>query len=224
MPPLAGSGELRVTLQGAAGQRTVWSVAGHRSRGWQGAVVPVQSPAEFQVSGATQGCRVSPGMHQPPRPHLPPQISFEITTRRWPMEGTVALDDIVYSTRVGCHSSPESPVEGAGKGGRGRVCSSGCERSTQSCPGCWAEAGGNSLGSGSSLTAFPPPAEKPSGSFGSFVAEVVLGVLLALVIVALMAAWGWYWLKQRRLASRTPIESNSSQGFDNITFRDVRIG
>ncbi|XP_072792909.1 apical endosomal glycoprotein [Taeniopygia guttata] len=145
------SGELRVTLQGAAGQRTVWSVAGHRSRGWQGAVVPVQSPAEFQ-------------------------ISFEITTRRWPMEGTVALDDIMYSTRVGCHSSPESPVE-----------------------------------------------EKPSGSFGSFVAEVVLGVLLALVIVALMAAWGWYWLKQRRLASRTPIESNSSQGFDNITFRDDKV-
>ncbi|XP_077644006.1 apical endosomal glycoprotein [Lonchura striata] len=145
------SGELRVTLQGAAGQRTVWSVAGHRSRGWQGAVVPVQSPTEFQ-------------------------ISFEITTRRWPMEGTVALDDIMYSTRVGCHSSPESPME-----------------------------------------------EKPSGSFGSFVAEVVLGVLLALVIVALMAAWGWYWLKQRRLASRTPIESNSSQGFDNITFRDDKV-
>ncbi|NXT12963.1 AEGP protein, partial [Prunella fulvescens] len=164
------SGELRVMLQGTAGQRTVWSVAGHRSRGWQGAVVPVQSPSEFQVSGATLGCRVSPGMHQPPTPYLPPQISFEITTRRWPMQGTVALDDIMYSTRVGCHSSPESP--------------------------------------------------KPSGSFGSFVAEVVLSVLLALVIVALVAAGGWYWLKQRRLASRTPTESNSSQGFDNITFRD----
>ncbi|RLW00552.1 hypothetical protein DV515_00008972 [Chloebia gouldiae] len=151
IPEHLSSGELRVTLHGAAGQRMVWSVAGHRSRGWQGAVVPVQNPGEFQ-------------------------ISFEITTRRWPMEGTVALDDIMYSTRVGCHSSPESPVE-----------------------------------------------EKPSGSFSSFVAEVVLGVLLALVIVMLMAAWGWYWLKQQRLASRTPTESNSSQGFDNITFRDDKV-
>lgn len=112
-PVLAASGELRVTLHGAAGQRTVWSVAGHRSRGWQGAVVPVQSPGEFQVSGATLGCRVTAGVHQPPRLHLPPQISFEITTRRWPMEGTVALDDITYSASVGCHSSPGSPAEGA---------------------------------------------------------------------------------------------------------------
>ncbi|NWT97577.1 AEGP protein, partial [Urocynchramus pylzowi] len=148
IPEHLSSGELRVALHGRAGQRAVWSLAGHRSRGWQGAVVPVQSPSEFQ-------------------------IRFEITTRRWPMEGTVALDDIMYSTRVGCHSGPESPVE-----------------------------------------------EKPSGSFGSFVAEVVLSVLLALVIVVLVAAGGWYWLKQRRLASRTPTESNSSQGFDNITFRD----
>ncbi|NWT22031.1 AEGP protein, partial [Cardinalis cardinalis] len=145
IPEHLSSGELRVTLRGAAGQRTVWSAPGHRSRGWQGAVVPLQSPSEFQ-------------------------ISFEITTRRWPMEGTVALDDVMYSTRVGCHSSPESPVE-----------------------------------------------EKPSGSF---VAEVALSVLLALVTVALVAAGGWYWLKQRRLASGTPTENNSSQGFDNITFRD----
>ncbi|NXA80023.1 AEGP protein, partial [Thryothorus ludovicianus] len=139
------SGELRVTLRGSAGQRTVWSVAGHRSRGWQGAVVPVQSPSEFQ-------------------------ISFEITTRRWPMEGTVALDDIMYSASVGCHSSQESPVE-----------------------------------------------EKPSSSF---VVEVVLSLLLALVIVALVAAGGWYCLKQRGPASRTLTESNSPQGFDNITFQD----
>ncbi|NXY09854.1 AEGP protein, partial [Pteruthius melanotis] len=145
IPEHLSSGELRVRLRGAAGQRTVWSVAGHRSRGWQGAVVPVQSPGEFQ-------------------------ISFEITTRRWPMEGTVALDDIVYSAGVGCHSSPESPVE-----------------------------------------------EKSSGSFA---AEVVLSLLLALVIVALVAAAVWYRLKPRRLASRTPAESNSPQGFDNITFRD----
>ncbi|NWY39859.1 AEGP protein, partial [Sylvia atricapilla] len=147
IPEHLSGGELRVTLHGAAGQRTVWSVAGHRSRGWQGAVVPVQYPSEFQ-------------------------ISFKITTRTGPMEGTVALDDIVYSAGVGCHSSQESPVE-----------------------------------------------EKPSGSF---VAEVVLGLLLALVIVALVAAGGWYWLKQRGVETRTPTESNSPQGFDNITFRDVR--
>ncbi|NXU46816.1 AEGP protein, partial [Drymodes brunneopygia] len=170
IPEHLSSGELRVALRSAAGTRTVWSVLGHRSRGWRGAVVPVQSPSEFQVSGAARGCRVSAGVHQPPRLHLPPQISFEITTRRWPMEGTVALDDIMYSARVGCHSSPESPVE-----------------------------------------------EKPSGSF---VSEMVLGLLLALVIVALVAAGGWYCLKQRGLASRTPTESNSPQGFDNITFRD----
>lgn len=103
----------------------------------------------------------------------------------------------------------------------GRRGSSGYERSTQSCPGCWAEAEGSSLGSGSSLTAFPPAAEKRSGSF---VAEVVLSLLLALVIVALVAAGGWYWLKQRRLESRTPAESNTPQCFDNITFRDVRTG
>ncbi|KAM3660245.1 apical endosomal glycoprotein [Ammospiza maritima maritima] len=148
IPEHLSSGELRVTLRGAGGQRTVWSVPGHRGRGWRGAAVPVQSPGEFQ-------------------------ISFEITTRRWPMEGTVALDDIMYSARVGCHSSPESPVE-----------------------------------------------EKPSGSF---VAEVTLSVLLALVIVVLGAAGGWCWLKQRRLASRTPTENNSSQGFDNITFRDDKV-
>uniref|UniRef100_A0A8C5JT67 MAM domain containing 4 n=1 Tax=Junco hyemalis TaxID=40217 RepID=A0A8C5JT67_JUNHY len=134
IPEHLSGGELRVALRGAGGQRTVWSVPGHRGRGWRGAAVPVQSPGEFQVSGATLGCGV------------------------WPMEGTVALDDIMYSARVGCHSSPESPVEGAGKRGVCVcgcvwvwvcVCSSGCERSTQSCPGCWAEAGGSSLGSGS---------------------------------------------------------------------------
>lgn len=77
------------------------------------------------------------------------------------------------------------------------------------------------MGRGSSLTAFPLPAEKPSGSF---VAEVVLGLLLALIVVALVDAGGWYWLKPRGLASRTLAESNSPQGFDNITFRDVRTG
>lgn len=72
-PLLAASGELRVTLQGAAGQRTVWSVAGHRSRGWRGAAVPLQSPGEFQVSVATLRCGVSPGVHQPPE--NPPSLA-----------------------------------------------------------------------------------------------------------------------------------------------------
>ncbi|NXP04916.1 AEGP protein, partial [Thinocorus orbignyianus] len=147
IPQHLSGGELRVKLQSVTGQRTVWSVAGHQSQGWQGSVVPVQSASEFQ-------------------------IIFEITTRRWPTEGTVALDDIVYSTGGGCHSSPEVPVE-----------------------------------------------EKPSGSF---VAEVVLGLLLAIVIVALVAAGGWYWLKPRGPTSGTAAESNAPQGFDNIAFRDVR--
>lgn len=42
-------------LLSTVGQRTVWSVAGHRSRGWRGGVVPVRSPSEFQVSGAAPG-------------------------------------------------------------------------------------------------------------------------------------------------------------------------
>ncbi|NXU91234.1 AEGP protein, partial [Xiphorhynchus elegans] len=147
IPEHLSSGELRVTLHSTAGQRTVWSVEGHHSRGWQGSVVPVQSPSEFQ-------------------------IIFEITTRRWPLEGTVALDDIMYSAGKGCHSNPEESVEA-----------------------------------------------KPSSSF---MAEVVLSLLLALIIVTLMATGGWYWLKQRGLASRTSAESDTPQGFDNITFRDVR--
>ncbi|KFO76027.1 Apical endosomal glycoprotein, partial [Cuculus canorus] len=144
IPEHLASGELRVMLHSAAGQRTVWSVAGHQSRGWQAGVVPVQSPSEFQ-------------------------IIFEISTWRWPMEGPVALDDIVYSTR-GCHASPVVPGE-----------------------------------------------EKSSGSF---VAEVVLGVLLALVVVALVAVGSWHWLKRRGLAGGMLGESGAPQGFDNITFRD----
>lgn len=71
------------------------------------------------------------------------------------------------------------------------------------------------------LAASPLPAEKPSGSF---VAEVVLSLLLAIVVLALVATGSWYWLKQRVLASGQPAESNAPQGFDNITFRDVRTG
>ncbi|NWI90946.1 AEGP protein, partial [Pitta sordida] len=145
IPEHLSSGELRVTLQSTTGQRTLWSVAGHHTRGWQSCVVPVQSPSGFQ-------------------------IIFEITTGRWPMEGTVALDDIVYSAGMSCQSSMQEPVE-----------------------------------------------EKPSGSF---VTQVVLGLLLALIVVLLLAAGGWYWLKPRGVAGRTSAESEGPQGFDNITFRD----
>ncbi|XP_064324526.1 apical endosomal glycoprotein isoform X2 [Phalacrocorax carbo] len=86
IPEHLSSGELRVMLRSASGQHTVWSVVGHQSWGWQGSVVPVQSPSEFQ-------------------------IIFEITTQRWPTEGTVALDDIVYSATGGCRSSLEVSVE-----------------------------------------------------------------------------------------------------------------
>ncbi|XP_042642368.1 apical endosomal glycoprotein [Tyto alba] len=148
IPEHLSCGELRVMLHSTAGQRMVWSVAGHRTRGWRVAAVPVRNPSEFQ-------------------------IIFEITTQRWPMEGTVALDDIVYRARGGCHSSPEVPVQ-----------------------------------------------EKSSSSF---VAEVVLGLLLVIIILALVAAGGRYCLKQQELASRTPAESNTPQGFDNITFRDDKV-
>ncbi|NXD83035.1 AEGP protein, partial [Halcyon senegalensis] len=144
IPEHLSCGELRVMLHSVAGQRTVWSVAGHRSRGWQGAVVPVQSTVEFQ-------------------------IVFEITTRRWPMEGTVALDDIVYSTGRGCHSSQEVPVE-----------------------------------------------EKSSDRF---VQDILLGVLLSVIVLALVAVGGWYCLKRRVAWRETPAEHSAPQGFDNITFQ-----
>uniref|UniRef100_A0A8D0G040 MAM domain containing 4 n=1 Tax=Strix occidentalis caurina TaxID=311401 RepID=A0A8D0G040_STROC len=91
IPEHLSSGELRVMLHGTAGQRMLWSVAGHRSRGWRGGVVPVRNPSEFQVSGAALGAG-------------------------WPMEGTVALDDIVYSAGGGCHSSLEVPAASPAKG------------------------------------------------------------------------------------------------------------
>ncbi|KAM9370776.1 apical endosomal glycoprotein [Phaethornis superciliosus] len=148
IPEHLSCGELRVMVQSVAGQRTVWTMPGHQSHAWQGATVPVQSHSEFQ-------------------------IIFEISTRRWPMEGTVALDDILYSTEGGCHSSLGVPTEGK--------------------------------------------------SSSSFVTEVVLGVLLAIVVLVLVAAGGWYWLKRRGLASGTPAESNIPQSFDNITFRDDKV-
>lgn len=129
-PCVAASGELRVMLQSVSGQRVVWSVAGHRSRGWRGGVVPVQSSSEFQVSGVALGCRVPSPHISPPISHLPLQIIFEVTTQWWPMEGTVALDDIVYSTREGCYSSLEVPVEGVGP-------VLAVNGQTQHCLGCW---------------------------------------------------------------------------------------
>lgn len=49
-------------LQSAAGQRTVWSVAGYQSQGWRSGVVPVQSSSEFQVSGVAWGAGYTPGV------------------------------------------------------------------------------------------------------------------------------------------------------------------
>ncbi|NXI67052.1 AEGP protein, partial [Anseranas semipalmata] len=148
IPEHLSGGELRVRLQSAAGQRTVWRVAGHLSHGWRDSTVPVQSHGEFQ-------------------------IVFEITTQMWPMEGTVALDDIEYRATGGCDSSPET------------------------------------LGK-----------EKSSSGF---VAEVVLSLLLAIIILALAVAGGWYWLKRRGQGSTTSAESGAPQGFDNITFRDDKV-
>ncbi|XP_062447283.1 apical endosomal glycoprotein [Rhea pennata] len=84
MPEHLPGGELRVRLHSAEGQRTVWSTAGHRGRGWLSSVVPMQSPSEFQ-------------------------IVFEIATRTWPIKGTIALDDIAYSAGKGCNPSPDMP-------------------------------------------------------------------------------------------------------------------
>ncbi|XP_068771412.1 apical endosomal glycoprotein isoform X2 [Struthio camelus] len=84
IPEHLPGGELRVRLHSAEGQRTVWSMAGHQGWGWLSATVPVQSPSEFQ-------------------------IAFEITTRTWPIKGTIALDDVEYSAGRGCNPSPDIP-------------------------------------------------------------------------------------------------------------------
>ncbi|XP_024997192.3 apical endosomal glycoprotein isoform X1 [Gallus gallus] len=148
IPEHLTGGELQVKLQSAAGQHTAWSVAGQRSQGWQSSTVPLESPSEFQ-------------------------IVFEITSRMWPMDGTVALDDIEYSATGGCDSNLEAP---------GKVKSS-----------------------------------------SSFVAEVVVGLLLAVIVLALVAAGGRYWLKRRAQESGMAMESNTPQGFDNITFQDDKV-
>uniref|UniRef100_A0A8C6K292 Uncharacterized protein n=1 Tax=Melopsittacus undulatus TaxID=13146 RepID=A0A8C6K292_MELUD len=139
IPEHLSCGELRVVLQSAAGQRTLWSAAGHRGRGWQSGAVPVQSPGAFQVRGP-------PGM-------------------------------------------------------QGAVCGAGCHPA---------------LPAASLRLAERSP--------GSFVAETVVGVLLAIIILALAAAGGWCWVKRRGVPSAPPAEGSSPQGFDNITFRDVSTG
>lgn len=58
-------------------------------------------------------------------------------------------------------------------------------------------------------------------SSSGFVAEVVLGLLLAAIMLALAAVGCRYWLKKRAQGSGMAVESNIPQGFDNITFRDV---
>ncbi|NWI13541.1 AEGP protein, partial [Crypturellus soui] len=146
MPEHLPGGELRVRLHSAAGQRTAWSAPACRDRGWLSAAVPLQSPSEFQ-------------------------IVFEIATATWPISGTVALDDVVYSAGKDCESSPDVP----GK-------------------------------------------EKKSSS--GLVAEVVIGLLLAITVLAMVAAGAHYWLKRRGQSSRMLAESSAPQGFDNITFQD----
>uniref|UniRef100_A0A8B9CKU2 MAM domain containing 4 n=1 Tax=Anser brachyrhynchus TaxID=132585 RepID=A0A8B9CKU2_9AVES len=66
------------------------------------------------------------------------------------------------------------------------------------------------------------PALPSEESSRGFVAEVVLSLLLVILILALAVAGGWYWLKRRGQGSRMAAESSTPQGFDNITFRDVR--
>lgn len=60
-------------------------------------------------------------------------------------------------------------------------------------------------------------------SSSSFVAEVVVGLLLAVIVLALVAAGGRYWLKRRAQESGMAMESNTPQGFDNITFQDDKV-
>lgn len=50
---------------------------------------------------------------------------------------------------------------------------------------------------------------------------MVVGLLLAVIVLALVAAGGRYWLKRRAQESGMAMESNTPQGFDNITFQDV---
>ncbi|KAM8796695.1 apical endosomal glycoprotein [Eudromia elegans] len=139
--------ELRVRLHGAEGQRTAWSAPRHQGRGWLSAAVPVQSTGEVQVV-------------------------FEVATSTWPTRGTVALDDIAYSTGRGCDPSPD--------------------------------------------------AQGKETSSSGLVAEVVIGLLLALTVLAMVVAGGHYLLKRRGQRSRMPADSSAPQGFDNITFQDVR--
>ncbi|XP_026514262.1 apical endosomal glycoprotein [Terrapene carolina triunguis] len=55
------------------------------------------------------------------------------------------------------------------------------------------------------------------------VAAMVIGILLATVFLLLLALSTCYWLKRRVSAGRMPEERATSQGFDNIAFRDDRV-
>ncbi|NWX91173.1 AEGP protein, partial [Nothoprocta pentlandii] len=130
-------------------------------------------------------CKCCPACRGQPRPALPAQqgsphratrppaflqIVFEIAASTWPMGGTVALDDVAYSTGKCRDPGPDAP---------------GKEKSSS-----------------------------------GLVAEVVIGLLLALIVLAMVLAGGHYLLKRRGQASRMAAESSAPQGFDNITFQD----
>ncbi|XP_066466993.1 apical endosomal glycoprotein [Tiliqua scincoides] len=66
------------------------------------------------------------------------------------------------------------------------------------------------------------PEEGGSSSSGS-VAGLVVGVVFSILLGLLGAAIGVYCLKKRRAAGGGVPEISSSQGFDNITFRDDRV-
>lgn len=102
---------------------------------WRGTCAePQRVPGEW----GGLGCRVPfrsvgcPPCASPPTSHVPPQIIFEVTTRRWPMEGTVALDDIIYSTGGSCHSRLDMLVEGVWP-----ILAVTSERSIRCCSRCW---------------------------------------------------------------------------------------
>ncbi|XP_074871606.1 apical endosomal glycoprotein isoform X2 [Carettochelys insculpta] len=54
-------------------------------------------------------------------------------------------------------------------------------------------------------------------------AALVIGVVLALVFLLLLAASTCYWLQRRGAAGRKLEERDTSQGFDNVVFRDDTI-
>lgn len=65
--------------------------------------------------------------------------------------------------------------------------------------------------------------DEGSGSGNGSVAGLVVGIVFSVLLALLGAAVGVYWLKKRRAAGGAAQEIISSQGFDNITFRDDRV-